>query len=250
MTTKETNMKKLNLICLTLIVSVFVIGCVEKEEKSRIGQTDSNNKFGSVSINTADESINELKEGNNRFLRGKLRNTNYKRQIELTKLNQHPHSVILSCIDSRIPPEIIFDQGIGNILVVRSAANIEDPNVLGSLELATKGIGVKSIVVMGHTHCGAVKRSFDKTELGGYTTQLINQIKPAIIQSEDKEAMLDMTSRNNVKITISDIVIQSSLIKCLVKENKIKIVGAYYDIWTGKVAFFDYENDELLCALY
>ena len=136
--------------------------------------------FSSVAINSADDALAEMKAGNQRFLDGKPVNTDYKSQIEHTKNDQHPHTLVLSCLDSRIPPEIIFDQGIGNIFVARVAGNVEDANILGSMEFATKVKGTKLIIVMGHNKCGAVKGAIDHAELGNLT-QLVNQIKPAIV---------------------------------------------------------------------
>ncbi|KAK3604858.1 hypothetical protein CHS0354_000520 [Potamilus streckersoni] len=183
-------------------------------------------------IDSPDAAIAELKAGNQRFLDGKLKNTNYKKQIEETKADQHPHSVVLSCLDSRVPPEIIFDQGIGNIFVARVAGNIEDPNILGSMEFATKIKGTKLIVVMGHTKCGAVKGAIDGAELG-HLTHLVDQIKPAITgDPKNKDAMLDETAKKNVKRTINDILNTSSIISMLNTEKKVKIVGAYYDLAT------------------
>lgn len=198
--------------------------------------TDKETKSHQVAINTPDDAIVELKNGNERFLKDKFINTDYKNQIEQTKEDQHPHSVILSCLDSRVPPEIIFDQGIGNIFVARNAGNIEDLNIIGSIEFAVKIKGTKLIVVMGHTHCGAVKGAVDDAKLENLT-QLLDQIKPAIIKNDDKEKMVDDTARNNVKMTIADILKKSATISELVKENKVKIVGAYYDLETGKVVF-------------
>ena len=198
----------------------------------------SNSKHEILTIHTPDEAILELKDGNKRFLQNKPINTDYKSQIEHTKSDQHPHSLILSCLDSRIPPEIIFDQGIGNIFVARNAGNIEDQNILGSMEFATKVKGTKLIVVMGHNHCGAVKGAVDDVELS-HLTQLVNQIKPAIVQNENKKLMLDETSKNSVKRTIDDILKRSPVIEELVKKNQVKMVGAYYNLENGKVTFFD-----------
>ncbi|MCC7026597.1 MAG: carbonic anhydrase [Saprospiraceae bacterium] len=200
--------------------------------------SSSNSKHETLTINTPDEAILELKDGNKRFLQNKPINADYKSQIEHTKSDQHPHSLILSCLDSRIPPEIIFDQGIGNIFVARNAGNIEDQNILGSMEFATKVKGTKLIVVMGHNHCGAVKGAVDDVELS-HLTQLVNQIKPAIVQNENKKLMLDETSKNSVKRTIDDILKRSPVIEELVKKNQVKIVGAYYNLENGKVTFFD-----------
>ena len=164
---------------------------------------------------------------------------NYKKQIEETKNDQYPHTLILSCLDSRIPPEIIFDQGIGNLFVARVAGNIEDANVLGSMEFATKVKGTKLIVVMGHNKCGAVKGAIDNAELGNLT-QLVDQIKPAIEGDKSNlDDMMDKTAKHNVEMTIADVLKLSPVIADLVKENKVKIVGAYYDITTGKVSFLE-----------
>ena len=190
-------------------------------------------------INTPDDALAELKNGNKRFTDGKLENTDYKEQIEKTKAEQHPMAIILSCIDYRVPPEIIFDQGFGNIFVSRIAGNVEDANVLGGMEYATKIIESKLIVVMGHNKCGAVKGAIDDAELGNLT-QLVEQIKPAITgDKSNPDKMLDETARNNVKLTIDKILKNSQVIAGLVKEGKVKIVGAYYDISTGKVEFFN-----------
>jgi carbonic anhydrase len=190
-------------------------------------------------INTPDDALAELKNGNLRFLQGKLINTNYKQEIEATKDDQHPHSIILSCLDSRIPPEIIFDQGIGNIFVARVAGNIEDANILGSMEFATKIKGTKLIVVMGHNKCGAVKGAIDNADLGNLT-QLVAQISPAITgDKSNMDLMMTETAKKNVELTIADILKQSSVIRELVKDGKVKIVGAFYDLTTGKVNFID-----------
>ncbi len=192
-----------------------------------------------ITIITPDDALEELKNGNQRFIDDKLINTDYKEQIELTKSDQHPHSLILSCLDSRVPPEIIFDQGIGNVFVARVAGNVEDANILGSMEFATKVKGTKLIVVMGHNHCGAVNGAINNAVLGNLT-QLVDQIKPAITGDKTKaDLRLDATAKNNVKMTIADILKASPVISDLVKESKLKIVGAYYDITSGRVTFMD-----------
>lgn len=187
-------------------------------------------------INTPDDAITELKNGNTRFMNNTLINTDYYKQIEFSKSDQHPHSLILSCIDSRVPPEIIFDQGIGNIFVTRNAGNIEDLNLIGCIEFATKVKGIKLVVIMGHTHCGAVKAAVTDFQLGHFT-QLIDQIKPAIVKKENIENTINETAIKNVKNTVEDIVHKSDVLNELVSQNKVKIIGAYYDIENGKVTF-------------
>lgn len=189
-------------------------------------------------ISTPGEAIAELTDGNNRFFSGKLINTNYEKQIEASKEKQKPHSVILSCMDSRVPPEIIFDQGIGNIFVIRNAGNIEDENVLGSIEYAVKFAGAKLVVVMGHSHCGAVTGAI-KDVVAGNLTQLLNQIKTSISKTSNEKDIVEETAKNNVRNTIKDILDRSSIIKEFVDINQIKIVGAFYNIETGSVIFLD-----------
>lgn len=220
---------------LIFALAISLASCGETSTKTESDKIVTHQK----EINSADEALSEMKSGNQRFLDGKPINTNYKNQIEETKNDQHPHTLILSCLDSRIPPEIIFDQGIGNIFVARVAGNIEEPNILGSMEFATKVKGTKLIIVMGHNKCGAVKGAIDDAELGNLT-QLVAQIKPAIVgDTTNMENMLNETSKQNVKMTIADILKLSPVISELVKENKVKIAGAFYDITTGKVIFLD-----------
>ncbi len=227
-------MKNIKINVLFLATILFFTAC-ESDKKNTESKRE-NHIW--LTINTAEEAILELKKGNERFIENKFINTDYKSQIENTKTDQHPHTLILSCLDSRVPPEIIFDQGIGNIFVARNAGNIEDQNILGSMEFATKLKGTKLIVVMGHAHCGAVKGAIENVELG-YLTQLVEQIKPAIINNKNKDMMIEETAKNNVRMTISDILNKSVVINQLVKENKVKIVGAYYDLENGKVTFID-----------
>jgi carbonic anhydrase len=226
---------------LLLVLSVLLASCGQKKTETDTSHSNDSKekKHEHAVINTPDDAMNELKNGNKRFTDGKLENTDYKEQVQATKEDQHPHSVILSCLDSRVPPEIVFDQGFGNIFVARVAGNIEDDNILGSLEFATKIKGSKLIVVLGHNKCGAVKGAVDNAELGNLT-QLVNQIKPAITgDKSNPDKMLDETSRKNVKLTIENILKHSEVISDLVKEGKVKIVGAYYDLNTGKVEFMN-----------
>jgi carbonic anhydrase len=183
--------------------------------------------------------LNLLKEGNKRFLDGEMINTDYEEHIEATKSDQHPHSVILSCMDSRVPPEIVFDQGIGNVFVIRVAGNIEDADILGSLEYAVKVKKVELIVVMGHQACGAVKGSIDNVQLGNLT-QLLNHIKPAITGNPaNMEDMMKETVRKNVQLTMAGILERSEVLRNVAKEGRLKIVGAYYHIGTGQVEFME-----------
>lgn len=204
------------------------------ENKKRKGEMNiSNNK----PIITPDDALEELKNGNERFLSGKPVNINYAEQIENTKYVQNPHSVVLTCLDSRIPPEIIFDQGIGNIFVLRIAGNIADENIIGSMEFGAGIIGSKLILVMGHNYCRAVESAVKNTEYG-HLTQLVKRIKPAVPEgvSQEDSAHEDISKRN-VRLTIENIMKNSSILFGLVKEGKLKIAGAFYDITSGRVEF-------------
>lgn len=222
---------------LILLAFGLLLSCGQKKQNdSGTEKQPPVSKTENISVSTSDEAINELKNGNNRFVLNQLINTNYPVQIKNSKEKQKPHSVILSCMDSRIPPEIIFDQGIGNLFVIRNAGNIEDVFVLGSLEYAVKFVGSKLIVVMGHNHCGAVSGAIDNVEAGNLT-QVVNKIKPSIPENADKETIVNETAKNNVNNTIKNILNRSEIIKELNDSGVIKIVGAFYDIETGKVTF-------------
>jgi carbonic anhydrase len=185
----------------------------------------------------AEQVVTSLKEGNERYVSLKPINTNYDKQIEHTKDGQHPFAAVLSCMDSRVPPEIIFDQGIGNIFVVREAGNVTSPNTLGSLEYAVNVKKVALVVVLGHSNCGAVAAAVDGVDLDNFKNleQLVAQIKPAIPASKDN--IYQCTEKNNIKLSIAKIFKNSNVIADAVKNNEVKIIGAYYDVATGVVTF-------------
>jgi carbonic anhydrase len=218
---------------------LLVISCgQQKKEPAKSENTAQDTTVKKIEIQTSADAITELKNGNKRFVENKLINTNYSRQIDQTKTGQKPHSVILSCMDSRVPPEIIFDQGIGNIFVTRVAGNIEDDNILGSMEYAVEHAGSKLIVIMGHNHCGAVTGAVKDIQLGNLT-QLVAQIKPAIKSDPKDPKTIDETAKNNVNLTIKDILNKSEIIRKMIEEKKVAIVGAFYDIETGVVTFME-----------
>jgi carbonic anhydrase len=193
--------------------------------------------FAAATGITAEHALDSLKNGNMRFVRLKLTNTDYNKQIEKTKDAQHPFVAVLSCMDSRVPPEIIFDQGIGNIFVAREAGNVVSANTLGSLEYAVNVKKVALVVVMGHSGCGAVAAAVDGTELSAYRNleQLINQIKPATRNCKDN--IYQCTEKSNIKLSISEMLRNSQPISDAVKNNEVKVIGAYYDISSGIVTF-------------
>jgi len=233
---------KFNNLTFTILASLFTIISCNNNNSAKDELAEKNAKHAEINkAKTADEALAELKYGNNRFLDNKLKNTNYKEEIEATKGGQHPYAFILTCIDSRVPPEIIFDQGIGNIFVGRLAGNIEDDDILGSMEFAAKVKHTKLFVVLGHSHCGAVKGAIDNAGLE-HLTQLTNKIKPAINPQKTyplEDEVEDIVSRKNVNFTIENILKNSATLRLMEGEKEIKIVGAFYDISNGEVEFFE-----------
>lgn len=195
---------------------------------------------------TPQEELAALKEGNLRFINSEKAGHDFHYQINKTKDGQKPYAVILSCLDSRVPPEIVFDQGIGEVFVARIAGNIENDDILGSMEFGTAVTGAKLIVVMGHTKCGAVKGACQNVRLG-YLTGLLDKIQPAVAQVKKTNPKfnpesyddIDHVSEANVRMTVGNIRKKSKIIRDLEAQNKILIVGAMYDISSGKVTFYD-----------
>lgn len=200
-------------------------------------QNDSNNM-------TPDLAIELLKNGNQRFINGLSANRDLLQKVAETKDGQKPFAAILSCMDSRAPAELIFDQGIGDIFNIRIAGNVVSPYVLGSLEYAVAVAGSKLIMVMGHTGCGAVAGACDDVKLGNLTG-LLDEVKACLPQETTESD--DRTSRNkafvnkvallNVHHSVQQILSQSEIIREHAESGKIRIVPAMYDIATGAVAF-------------
>jgi carbonic anhydrase len=195
-------------------------------------------------ITTPDQALQALKDGNLRFVSGNTLNQDFMKQIEATADGQQPYAGVLSCLDSRVPPEIVFDQGIGDIFVGRVAGNVEDINMLGSFEFAGELVGVKLLVVMGHTSCGAVKGACAGAELGNLTS-LLADIEPAVeivrTRIESGEVCdaqhIDHIAEENVRKTIADIRAASPVLVNLEEAGKLKIVGAMYDVSNGVVTW-------------
>lgn len=190
--------------------------------------------------------IKSLKAGNRRFKDGNLTIRDHNQQIRKSVLGQYPKAIILSCVDSRIPVEDVFDRGIGDLFVARVAGNFANEDILGSMEFATKVAGARLILVLGHEHCGAIKATIDNVQLGNISS-LVKNIKPAIKMSDafsgDKTAAnqkyVTEVSKNNVRNTVKNIRNNSAIIKKLEQQGKVKIIGAIYDMDTGQVAFLD-----------
>ncbi len=195
---------------------------------------------------TPDKTLHYLKEGNQRFVSGTLTSRDHSEQVRQATSGQFPKAMILSCVDSRIPVEDVFDLGIGDIFVARVAGNFENTDILGSMEFATKISGAKLILVLGHEDCGAIMAAIDQAKLGNITAMLEN-IKPAVDSLSSYEG--DQTSANpdfvhlvaveNIRLTIDDIRQRSPILKEMEEQGQIKITGALYAMQTGAVEFLD-----------
>lgn len=194
---------------------------------------------------TPDVVIEHFKQGNLRFRENRLLKHDYLAQKRNSIKGQYPAAVILSCIDSRVPAEILLDAGIGETFNSRVAGNISNRDMLGSMEFACAVAGAKVVLVMGHTRCGAVRGAIDNAELGNLTG-LLDEIKPAIAKTEysgertgSNYDFVDAVARKNVELTIENIRKNSSVLKALEDQKKIKIVGSMYHLSGGTVEFFE-----------
>jgi carbonic anhydrase len=186
-----------------------------------------------------------LKKGNDRFVQNLKINRNLLQQASETSDGQHPFAVILSCIDSRTSAELIFDQGLGDIFSVRIAGNIVNEDILGSMEFGCKVAGAKIIVVLGHTKCGAVKGACDHVEMG-HLTGLLSKITPVLDKEVDTKenrnannaSFVENVSALNVNHSVQSIVELSPILKELIENGQIGIVGGMHDIATGEVIFY------------
>ena len=196
---------------------------------------------------TPGQAMQKLQAGNARFVSGRSVHRNYLAQAKETSKGQYPYASVVSCLDSRTGTELIFDQGIGDVFNARVAGNIVNPDILGSLEFASKVAGSKLIAVVGHTKCGAVKGACDHVELGNLTG-LLNRIEPAVratpsVGGSDRSSknaeFVDAAAKQNVRSAMANIRRQSPILRQMEKEGQIRIVGGMHDINTGKVTFFN-----------
>lgn len=185
-----------------------------------------------------------LLEGNQRFVNKQRLNRDYLQQVNETSGGQYPFAVVLSCIDSRTPSELIFDQGLGDIFNARIAGNIVNEDILGSMEFACKVAGSKLIVVLGHTKCGAVKGACDQVELGNLSG-LLHKIKPAVdaVQTDGERsskngAFVEKVAEKNVVNMMEEIQQKSPILREMIENGQIGIVGGMYHVETGAVEFY------------
>lgn len=196
---------------------------------------------------TPAEALQMLKDGNERFVSGTMLERDLMAQVAQTAQGQYPFAVVLGCIDSRVPPELVFDQGIGDLFAPRVAGNFENVDILGSMEFATAVAGSKVVVVLGHTSCGAVKGACDHVELGNLTGTLAN-IAPAVYAvSNDvpgpytsaNPTFVQAVAEENVHRTVRDVVERSPVMAGLIESGDLIVVGAMHDVATGEVTFYE-----------
>lgn len=193
---------------------------------------------------TPDMVIQSLKDGNARYTRNDLTARDHSAMVRNASFGQYPKAVVLSCLDSRVPVEDVFDKGIGDLFVGRVAGNFADVDQLGSMEFACKVSGAKLILVLGHESCGAIKAAIDQVKLGNIT-EMLTKIQPAVAKSKDfsgeksskNDAFVEYVAKNNVLNTIETIKQRSPILKEMMDKGEIKIVGAYYNLKTGEVVF-------------
>ena len=239
-----------------LLVSFFMMSCekVEKTKEAEKSTTVVQNPIKSILTAeeqdklSPDEIIERLKKGNENFVSNNLTTRDHSEQRRMAMIGQYPKAIVLSCVDSRVPVEDVFDLGIGDIFVARVAGNIENSDIVGSMEFATAVAGSKVVIVMGHTSCGAVKHAIDNTDAASMEMNalqnLLDEIRPSVeatekngaVSSKNEEFTNSVIYKNALK-TVEDIRVRSPKMAALEKEGKIKIVAAIYNMATGKVEF-------------
>ena len=195
---------------------------------------------------TPAEALKFLREGNYRFINNLKANRNLLQQVNETRDGQFPFAAVLSCIDSRVSAELVFDQGLGDIFSIRVAGNIVNEDILGSMEFACKIAGSKLVVVLGHSKCGAIKGACDNVQMGNLST-LLNKIQPAVYferettenRSSSNADFVGNVTRIQIKRSVENIVEQSVVLREMIEKGEIALIGAMYDVETGAVEFLE-----------
>jgi carbonic anhydrase len=193
------------------------------------------------------DALKRLTEGNDRFVRGHPLKRDFPTQAQETASGQYPFAAVLCCVDSRVSPELVFDQGLGDVFCVRIAGNIVNDDILGSLEFATQVAGARLVLILGHSACGAIKGACNKVELG-HLTGLLDKIEPAVdavkakpgTEVHEKSAdFVDLVARENVRRMVRLLQEESPILKDLVGRGALRIVGGFQDLPTGRVVLLD-----------
>ncbi len=237
-----------SLLVLTAALTFSVFAQSETKEEQRIRKSGITTKKMQAAV-TPQQALQALKDGNARFVSGKPKNQpNYRKQVAFTAKGQAPHYAIVSCLDSRVSVDDIFDLNNGDAFNARVAGNIVNEDILGSLEFATAVSGADVIVVLGHTNCGAIKGACDDVKLGNLTG-LLDKIQPAVFEigkdwkngekNSKNHDFVEAVGHENVELQMSLILEKSPIIKDLIAKGTVKLVGAIYDLETGRVRFLD-----------
>lgn len=231
---------------LTLVITILPFTAYSQsysestERSSKVLTADDQAKL------TPDEIIQQMRDGNERYINNNLTPRDYQAQVQATASGQYPSAIVISCVDSRVPVETVFDMGVGDIFVARVAGNFVNEDILGSAEFATAAAGSKVVIVMGHESCGAVKSAIDGVEMGNITAML-DKIEPVIEmtqnfdgeQTSSNNEYVTEVVNNNVVHTISEMREKSSIIAELERNGEVVIAGAFYDLDTGQVTFLE-----------
>lgn len=235
---------KRKLIAMLIVSSMFLVGCGDNTTNNTTNKTVNNTPNGSVTefvvidtaVSSADEALQILKDGNARFVTDTsiLRNVNKERRDSL-KDGQNPYAVIVSCSDSRVTPTTVFNAGLGEIFDVRIAGNVVDDDALGSIEYAVEHLNTPLVVVMGHQSCGAVTATYNEVvkneKVEGNMESFVEKITPSV----NKNGTVDDAIHNNINAVVREIS-QDDIVKHLIEQGKVKVVGAYYSL-DGNVTF-------------
>jgi len=242
------SIRKTTFLFILLSVPAFFMGCKTAISSSKV--TVVNHPVTGKQeqhLLTPDQVLQQFKAGNERFERSEATLRTHSESLRKVATDgQYPKAMVLSCVDSRVPVEDVFDQGIGDVFVGRVAGNFVNTDLLGSMEFACKVAGAKLIIVMGHQHCGAIKGAIDDVHLGNITAML-EHIKPAVAMSQNfegeksskNEAFVKLVAQNNVRNTIAEIRAKSEILSTMEKKGEIKIVGAFYVLRTGELQFLE-----------
>lgn len=235
---------KLSVLLLSLVLAACASPPVQQTAAPALGAVMTQAKQQQV---TADQALQMLKDGNARFVSGNMEKRDLPAQVKATGLDgQFPFASVVSCIDSRAAPSLVFDQGIGDIFTARVAGNVVNEDILGSLEYASKVVGSKLVVILGHSQCGAVKGACDNAVLGNLT-QLVARIRPAVAatpsaegadRSSKNQNFVEAVAENNVKMTVRTVMEKSPVLREMAEKGEIKVVGAMLDVTTGKIQFY------------
>lgn len=237
-----------------IALMMFIFSCKGKEQQDSTAEMIKSSHVLTTHVLTAEQQkkltpamyLDTLKEGNREYVEDRLVIRNTSARIRNAALGQYPGAVVLSCMDSRVPVEDVFHRGIGDIFVIRVAGNIINPDILGSMEYGCKASGAKVIVVLGHEYCGAIKSAISNVKMGNITA-LLQKISPAVnalpnFKGDRKSSNPDFVAAvcdENVRIAISNVRNQSPVLKQMEADHEIMIVGATYDMKTGKVDFLN-----------